>query len=111
MKWDDKANQWRRDLGFKTTKSGEIGQHRFRFGNDEKPAQLAENRLVAFWEALQTFIAGERKAERCLWEDWSLAIANEIRDGKINVVVPAPPAWLGLSELGISADEARAFWS
>jgi hypothetical protein len=109
MKWDDKANQWRRDLGFKTTKSGAIGQHRFRFGSDEKPAQLAENRLVAFWEALEGFYASERK-ERCLWEDWSLQIANEIKDGKINVLVPDPPPAL-FDGLGLTLDETRPLWS
>src|SRR5450631_2918061 len=109
MKWDGNANQWRRDLGYKTTKSGAIGQHRFRFGSDEKPAQLAENRLVAFWDALEGFYASERK-ERCLWEDWSLQIANEIKDGKINVLVPDPPPAL-FDGLGLTLDETRPLWS
>jgi integrase len=88
MKWDDKANQWRRDLGFKTTKSGAIGQHRFRFGADKKSAELAESRLVAFWSALEKFHASTGRNDRCLWQPWSLAIAQKIADGKINVEMP-----------------------
>src|ERR1022692_2479087 len=88
MKWDDEAKKWRRDLGFKTTKSGAIGQHRFRFGADKKPAELAESRLVAFWSALEKFHAANDRNERCLWQPWSLEIAQKIADGKINVEMP-----------------------
>ena len=119
MKWDDKANQWRRDLGYKATKSGAIGQHRFRFGADQKSAQLAEHRLVAFWQALEAMFKAERKGivsnanasptVRCLWEDWSLQIANEIKDGKTNVVPPAPPGCL-FDCLGLADQETASLW-
>ena len=90
----DTSGQWTTDKGWKLTKGGKRAQHRFCLGFDRNAASLAENRLTAFWKALETFFAKEQNGKAPLFEDWSLSIAQQIADGKINVMVPDPPGFL-----------------
>src|SRR2546422_43554 len=91
----DNSGQWRTDKGWKLTSGGKKAQQRFYLGRDKTTASLAESRLVAFWAALVGYFEQERKGEECLFEDWSLSIAKDIADGKMNVSPPDdPPASL-----------------
>src|SRR6185437_13547077 len=86
----DLSGQYRRDLGWKLTRSGKRAQQRFYLGRDKNTAQVSETRLQAFWTALEGYFANERKGESPLWEEWSLEIAQAITDGKM-VIAPPPP--------------------
>ena len=90
----DRSGQWRTDKGWKLTSGGKKAQHRFYLGRDKTTASLAENRLVAFWEALTAYFEHERKGEPCLFEEWSLFIAKDIAESKLNISLPHPPASL-----------------
>src|SRR5258707_5326576 len=90
----DRRGQYRRDLGWKLTRSGKRAQQRFYLGRDKNTAQVSETRLQAFWSALEGYFAAERKGEPPLWEDWSLEIAEAITDGKMAIAPPHPPAAL-----------------
>src|SRR5438105_3585540 len=85
----DRSGQYRRDLGWKVTSSGSRTQQRFYLGRDEDDASLAEKRLEQFWTALERYWGDYREGE-CLWEDWSLAIAKQISDGKMVVSADLP---------------------
>src|SRR5437867_3532755 len=43
----DPSGQYRRDLGWKLTRSGKRAQHRFYLGRDKNNAQVSETRLEA----------------------------------------------------------------
>src|SRR5947209_3346854 len=90
----DRTGQYRRDLGWKLTRSGKRAQHRFYLGRNENTAQVSETRLEAFWSALEGYFAAERKGEPPLWEDWSLEIAAAVIEGQMVVAPPRPPAAL-----------------
>jgi hypothetical protein len=87
----DRSGQYRRDLGWKLTRSGKRAQHRFYLGRDKNKAQVCETRLEAFWSDLEGYYAAERKGESPVWEDWSLEIAEAITDGKMQISPPSPP--------------------
>ena len=86
----DRTGQYRRDLGWKRTGSGNRSQQRFYLGRDEDAAALAEKRLEQFWTALERYFGQERDGEECLWEGWSLALAKQIADGKMVVTADLP---------------------
>jgi hypothetical protein len=90
----DLSGQYRRDLGWKLTRSGKRAQQRFYLGRDKNAAQVSETRLQAFWSALEGYFAAERKGETPLWEEWSLEIAEAITDGKMVIDPPHPHAAL-----------------
>jgi hypothetical protein len=90
----DLSGQYRRDLGWKLTRSGKRAQQRFYLGRDKNSAQVSETRLEVFWTALEEYFAAERKGEIPLWEEWSLEIAAAIADGKMVISPPSPPASL-----------------
>src|SRR5579862_7858891 len=85
----DRTGQYRRDLGWKKTASGTRSQQRFYLGRDKDAASLAEKRLEKFWNGLERYWSHNRY-EECLWEEWSLAIAKQIADGKMVVTVELP---------------------
>jgi hypothetical protein len=87
----DLSGQYRRDLGWKLTRSGKRAQQRFYLGRDKNTAQVSETRLEAFWTALEGYFAAERKGESPLWEEWSLEIGAAITDGKMVINPPPPP--------------------
>ena len=87
----DLSGQYRRDLGWKLTRSGKRAQQRFYLGRDKNTAQVSETRLEAFWTALEGYFAAERKGESPLWEEWSLEIGAAITDGKMVITPPQPP--------------------
>ncbi len=53
----DLTGQYRRDLGWKLTRSGKRSQQRFYLGRDKNTAQVSETRLEAFWSALEEYFA------------------------------------------------------
>ena len=75
----DKSGQYRRDLGWKKTGSGNRSQQRFYLGHDKDSLLLPERRLEQFWTALERYFWHERDGEDCLWEEWSLALAKKLR--------------------------------
>jgi hypothetical protein len=91
----DLSGQYRRDLGWKLTRSGKRAQQRFYLGRDKNAAQVSETRLQAFWTALEEYFAEERKGESPLWEVWSLEIAEAITEGKMVMASPPPPCGEG----------------
>lgn len=86
----DRSGQYRRDLGWKKTASGNRSQQRFYLGHDHDAAALAERRLVQFWAALERYFEEERDGIESRWEDWSLALAKQIADGAMVVKTEAP---------------------
>jgi len=86
----DRTGQYRRDLGWKKTSSGNRSQQRFYLGRDQGAAGLAERRLVQFWEAIERYFEEERDGEECRWEAWSLALAKQIADGAMVVTADVP---------------------
>jgi hypothetical protein len=90
----DRTGQYRRDLGWKLSRSGKRAQQRFYLGRNKNTAHVSETRLEAFWSALEGYFAAERKGESPLWEEWSLEIAEAITDGKMVIAPPHPPAVL-----------------
>ena len=86
----DRTGQYRRDLGWKRTASGSRSQQRFYLGRGEGAADLAEMRLGQFWTALERYFEKERDGEDCLWEEWSLALAKQIADGRMVVIADVP---------------------
>ena len=86
----DRTGQYRRDLGWKRTASGNRSQQRFYLGRNEGAAALAEMRLGQFWTALERYFEKERDGEDCLWEGWSLALAKQIADGHMVVTADVP---------------------
>src|SRR5207248_2189236 len=88
----DLSGQYRRDLGWKLTKTGNRAQQRFYLGRDKATAHVSEIRLETFWKALEGYFGVERNGEAPLWEDWSLEIAGAIADGQMVIAPPDPPA-------------------
>ena len=86
----DRSGQYRRDLGWKPTAAGGLSQQRFYLGRDRGAAAAAEDRLAKFWDALGRYFAAERDGEKCLWEEWSLAIAKQVAGGSVVVRADLP---------------------
>jgi len=86
----DKSGQYRRDLGWKTTGSGNRSQQRFYLGHDKDSASLAERRLEQFWTGLERYFWQERDGQECRWEEWSLALAKQVADGLMVVNADVP---------------------
>jgi integrase len=105
----DVSGQYRRDLGWKLTRSGKRAQQRFYLGRDKNHARVGETRLEAFWNALEGYFAAERKGESPLWEEWSLEIGAAIADGKMVIAPPPPPAAL-VALFPDDPDVASAGW-
>lgn len=105
----DSSGQYRRDLGWKLTRSGKRAQQRFYLGRDKNTSKVSEIRLEAFWISLEGYFANERNGESPLWEEWSLGIAAAIIDGKIVIGPPPPPATL-LDLFPDDPDVASAGW-
>jgi hypothetical protein len=105
----DLTGQYRRDLGWKLTRSGKRAQQRFYLGRNKNTAQVSETRLEAFWSALEGYFAAERKGESPLWEEWSLEIAEAITEGKMVIARPNPPPAL-VALFPDDPDVAEAGW-
>jgi hypothetical protein len=105
----DLTGQYRRDLGWKLTRTGKRAQQRFYLGRDKNSAQVSETRLEAFWSALEGYFAAEHKGEPPLWEEWSLEITAAIIEGKMVIAPPRPPAAL-VALLPDDPDLASAGW-
>jgi hypothetical protein len=106
----DVSGQYRRDLGWKLTRSGKRAQQRFYLGRDKNHARVGETRLEAFWNALGGYFAAERKGESPLWEEWSLEIGAAIADGIMVIAPPPPPAAL-VALFPNDPDVASAGWN
>ena len=107
----DRTGQYRRDLGWKKTASGNRTQQRFYLGRDKDTAHLAEKRLEQFWAGLERYWGDYRDGE-CLWEEWSLAIAKQIADGKMVVTAELPQNFPVVNADGqeLQGLEAPASW-
>lgn len=74
-----KDGQFTRQIGWRHTRSGKLGQVKFRLGSDQREARRREMMLVQIWELAQQ----QANAEPVTWPDVLLQVAKQIaRDGR-----------------------------
>lgn len=83
----DASGQYRRDLGFKPTPTGDYRQHRFLLGRDRAQALIRSLALEKVWETVCVSWSRNRIGPRPAWDADTLAIAQAVSKGEKRVVL------------------------
>jgi hypothetical protein len=78
----DKSGQYYRNLGWKRTRTGHRGQHKFLLGTNKKEAESRNALLERLWQSIE-----ERDGEGATWSEFTLNIGIAFASGKTEVLI------------------------
>lgn len=78
----DKTGQYYRNLGWKRSRNGNVGQHKFMLGPNRKEAEARNALLERLWQSIE-----DRLGERAAWDEFTLSIGTTIARGQTELLL------------------------